>query len=314
VRNPWLFRLPVLFLVAFVAASCTDTDALLAPTDVDPLAAVTTVYSDPETRDDCMKGGWESYGFNNQGLCIQFVNTGKDSRDPLVLRLGAILWLDASALPLNNGDPVAYWEDLSNNGNHATQTDQVRMPTWVSGQLNGLPIVRFDGVNDVLSTAEPVLGSSHTVFVVVKAPKADQRNGLFGQWIEGGTNRYIASLHEGGAGPAIVPNAVKAFIEVSPTVSGHFGATGAINITDFFRTRWVKDGTTYRITVDGMERLEKSGVPADVQQRALAIGAFNEFGTVPGRVDIAEVIAYGKVLSTSEMAAVESYLTMKYFD
>ena len=35
---------------------------------------------DPVTKDDCMKGGWEAYGFQNQGQCIQFVNTGKDSR------------------------------------------------------------------------------------------------------------------------------------------------------------------------------------------------------------------------------------------
>lgn len=37
----------------------------------------------PETREDCMNGGWEDFGFRNQGLCIQFVNTGRDSRtDP----------------------------------------------------------------------------------------------------------------------------------------------------------------------------------------------------------------------------------------
>jgi hypothetical protein len=34
----------------------------------------------PEVKDDCKKGGWESFGFKNQGRCIQFVNTGKDSR------------------------------------------------------------------------------------------------------------------------------------------------------------------------------------------------------------------------------------------
>jgi len=34
----------------------------------------------PTSRDDCMKGGWADFGFKNQGLCIQFVNTGKDSR------------------------------------------------------------------------------------------------------------------------------------------------------------------------------------------------------------------------------------------
>ena len=38
------------------------------------------IVNDPTTMDDCKNGGWEAYGFNNQGRCIQFVNTGMDSR------------------------------------------------------------------------------------------------------------------------------------------------------------------------------------------------------------------------------------------
>lgn len=38
------------------------------------------VLPDAQTRADCMRGGWQDFGFRNQGLCIQFVNTGKDSR------------------------------------------------------------------------------------------------------------------------------------------------------------------------------------------------------------------------------------------
>jgi hypothetical protein len=34
----------------------------------------------PATKADCMKGGFAAYGFKNQGLCIQYFNTGKDSR------------------------------------------------------------------------------------------------------------------------------------------------------------------------------------------------------------------------------------------
>ncbi len=34
----------------------------------------------PTTKDDCKKGGYADFGFSNQGLCIQFVNTGRDSR------------------------------------------------------------------------------------------------------------------------------------------------------------------------------------------------------------------------------------------
>jgi hypothetical protein len=36
--------------------------------------------NDPTTKDDCKNGGWELFGFRNQGQCIRFVNTGQDSR------------------------------------------------------------------------------------------------------------------------------------------------------------------------------------------------------------------------------------------
>lgn len=34
----------------------------------------------PEVKRDCFKGGFETYGFKNQGQCVRFVETGKDSR------------------------------------------------------------------------------------------------------------------------------------------------------------------------------------------------------------------------------------------
>lgn len=38
------------------------------------------VLPDAQSKDDCKKGGWEAYGFKNQGQCVRYVNTGKDSR------------------------------------------------------------------------------------------------------------------------------------------------------------------------------------------------------------------------------------------
>lgn len=37
-------------------------------------------FNEKTTKDDCKKGGWSDLGFKNQGKCIQYVNTGKDSR------------------------------------------------------------------------------------------------------------------------------------------------------------------------------------------------------------------------------------------
>ena len=38
------------------------------------------VRGNPSTKDDCKNGGWEAYEFANQGQCVRYVETGKDSR------------------------------------------------------------------------------------------------------------------------------------------------------------------------------------------------------------------------------------------
>lgn len=50
-----------------------DIDGDTTTYDLDPVPVATT-------KEDCKNGGWETYGFKNQGQCIRFVNTGKDSR------------------------------------------------------------------------------------------------------------------------------------------------------------------------------------------------------------------------------------------
>ncbi|MDX1646947.1 MAG: hypothetical protein R3304_07370 [Longimicrobiales bacterium] len=66
-----------------------ESIGLLMPewiTDMDDLT-VTWVASepapgpaDPESRFDCMDGGWEGLGFRNQGQCVRLSETGQDSR------------------------------------------------------------------------------------------------------------------------------------------------------------------------------------------------------------------------------------------
>lgn len=36
---------------------------------------------DPMSKSDCANGGWQAYGFRNQGQCIRYLNTGQDSRN-----------------------------------------------------------------------------------------------------------------------------------------------------------------------------------------------------------------------------------------
>lgn len=36
--------------------------------------------ANPQDKNACMKGGWDTFNFKNQGQCVRFVETGKDSR------------------------------------------------------------------------------------------------------------------------------------------------------------------------------------------------------------------------------------------
>ena len=38
------------------------------------------VLPDASDKADCFDGGWESFGFTNQGQCVRFVNRAGDSR------------------------------------------------------------------------------------------------------------------------------------------------------------------------------------------------------------------------------------------
>lgn len=80
---------------------------------------------------------------------------------------GLLLWLDAGRITgLNDGDSVSQWNDVSGNANHWAQATISKQPTYETNELNGGPIVRFDGVDDVLEHAGLDFGSSYTLFAV----------------------------------------------------------------------------------------------------------------------------------------------------
>lgn len=69
------------------------------------------------------------------------------------LAQGLVLWLKADAITgLADTDPVASWVDSSGNNNTATQGTAGARPVFRTGMVNGLPVVRFDGVDDFLES------------------------------------------------------------------------------------------------------------------------------------------------------------------
>ena len=82
-------------------------------------------------------------------------------------------WEAARSTELAPGARVALWRDLSGNGRDATQPLPERQPTLLADGVNGLPALRFDGVEDVLVGRTGLAARSPlTLMVVVRGEAA----------------------------------------------------------------------------------------------------------------------------------------------
>jgi hypothetical protein len=90
-----------------------------------------------------------------------------------------LLWLDAADSSTVDviGGGVSRWSDKSGNARHATQATSTRRPTLQTNQQNGLPAIKWDGVDDNLTGSIPYTTTTTTLFVVYNVTTAtgDQR-------------------------------------------------------------------------------------------------------------------------------------------
>ncbi len=85
---------------------------------------------------------------------------------------GLNLWLDATDPAANGTQPanasaVSSWVDKAGLGNTVTQGTGANQPTYRTNVLNGKPVVRFDGINDLLQkTSATALGNTNLFYFV----------------------------------------------------------------------------------------------------------------------------------------------------
>jgi len=84
---------------------------------------------------------------------------------------------------LSDGDLVATWPDGSGFGLNATQSSDIKKATWQTNEVNGLSIVRFDGVDDSMVSPASAAMKPCTLFSLVKFVSG----GITAQTIHGGT-------------------------------------------------------------------------------------------------------------------------------
>lgn len=225
---------------------------------------------------------------------------------------GIQLWLDASQITgLTDGDTVATWSDESGESNDATQSTSSYQPTYQTNELNGEPIVRFDGTDDYLDLGTQINNlSNYTVFIVHKMISTSGDQVLLGSTDSAGNNKnsmfffgYHPSLW-GGFGDG-----------VGATVSSYNSISASTN--SIIATQKYTTGNSYvNGYKDGVESARtvilSNATSILTTTYSVAVGRYGGYAGYYANADIAEIIVYDTALSDTDREKVEEYLADKY--
>lgn len=208
---------------------------------------------------------------------------------------GLAIWLDAPTLGLSNGAPVASWTDLSGNARTPTQGTAGARPTYTTGVINGLAVVSFDGADDALTFASSIpTTSGFTAFVIVRPTVVANEYAFF----NGNGNGYAIGTSGAGTNRELLLRGL------ADVVGGPY-ATGVPAI-------WSAAGnSTSELYINGgVDAVSGTGPAA--ASGGLVIGAWETGAASHWFGDIGEVIAYDRVLTPAERAAVTRYLSDRW--
>ena len=205
----------------------------------------------------------------------------------------------------SNAGSVKRWEDLSGNGLHFT--NDTSPPTLATNSVNGLPVVVFSSAGNqyLRCTTLAVTGSANrTVFVAGRATGTTSSSFYFA---------LSDNLTDAGGAWGIAND-----LSLRHT-GGRFSVFGSGQSDVFNIVSAMQNGTTSSDT-----SMWRNGVSLTASSRA-NVGAINTTGTAmtlasvdgPTGINltscsIGEVIVYASALTSSERAAVESYLINKW--
>ena len=208
--------------------------------------------------------------------------------DPLSLA-GIAIWLDASQLGLADGELVPVWPDLSGLDRSLISQPTVLAgspPSFKTGELNGLGVVRYNGIDNVLTALDTKRGTFAHFFVVAKykLPTFTSYDGLLSGL---GGSDYVLIGNAGTAefySPA--PGGWKYHKNgvLEPGRQGPMAAWACMSMS-------APGGWTFFQMSVGLDRIH-------------APRYWNG--------DVAEIIAYDRVLSDKDRKAVEGYLQDKW--
>jgi len=194
---------------------------------------------------------------------------------------------DATALTASDGDTISSWADETGNGRAVSGSD----PTYKTSQINGKPVVRFDGAGDELSVNWGSISQPITVFIVAEFQSVSGSD-VERIWGTASTPSHLLGNNNGGsyrlfAGSSLSSNA-------TPDTSTHIFGT-------------LSDGSSSIFRLDGAQ--DASGGAGTNGMDSFRLGAGVDLNYA--NVDIGEVLVYPQDKSAI-FGDIENYLSDKW--
>lgn len=205
------------------------------------------------------------------------------------------LWVEGDHnTGLNDNDPISSWPDFSGNGRNLIAAATVR-PLYKVNILNGKPAARFDGINDVMTLAVPLVLPDTVTLHFCYANRT-------------GTNGTFFSTDE------VVGNAPlqRNTTQWAQAATGSFaGPVAGLNVYNIVTYTFDYVADEFRLFRHGVQDGVLTGTPVANPLGNIVIGArrgFLEFLVA----DLLGIIIRGVVATTAERLRVERYFAGKY--
>lgn len=242
---------------------------------------------------------------NTNGISVNSAQVSAVPTSPVL-----IAWFKADALNLANGSSITTWPDSTGHGFNATQGTVSHQPQFITGSMNGLPVVRFTSANsDTLRFTRPVQ-DSFTIFCVFRSTQGlnsgnqfYQGAGLVNGEVAGAVNDFGTCLFADGhvcagtGNPDVAINSAGGFNDGNPHLMT-FRRSRSSGQVDLFM-----DGKFVGTTVGSTNLLTS---PAQLALGSIQTGINFLTG------DMAEVQIFNSALSDADRARTEGALFQKW--
>jgi hypothetical protein len=154
---------------------------------------------------------------------------------------GANLVLDARFIDQSDNTAVTSWIDRSGNSNNADQSTVANQPTFQTNEINGNPVVQFDGAsipnNDFLNISNPIeLNNFEMIGIVNRAASA--QTVLLASDAASGSRTYVGIYGSLGACIQFENGAFTGLLTENTSENSIYGFNNSSFFKNLTKTNW----------------------------------------------------------------------------